>query len=392
MICHWLLSYNHFLCYYEKGNTMTNNGIIKNIQIKGFKSIKDIDLPLEPLNIIIGSNGVGKTNFISAFKFLNQIANKNLQNYIATSGGADSFLHFGSKNTNELSICLDFDVNAYSVNLINANADTLLIKNEIGYFRADKINFLGGNKKQIITDQISQESNLPKCGTKTIQQHISRFLNSYRVYHFHDTSTTAKVKKTTNSSDNVQLHTDAGNLASMLYFFKSEFPYEYNNIVDTIRLVAPYFKDFVLIPDVNGNILPRWAHKNFEKVFTFDDLSDGTLRFICLATLLLQPSKFLPDTILIDEPELGLHPHAISVLAGLMKSISKKKKQIIASSQSVTLINQFKAQDILIADIKENATNIRRLEEEEVKEWLEDYQLGTIWEKNIIGGTPGDFL
>lgn len=371
---------------------MTNNGIIKNIQIKGFKSIKNIDLPLEPLNIIIGSNGVGKTNFISAFKFLNQIANKNLQNYIATSGGADSFLYFGSKNTNELSICLDFDVNAYYVNLINANADSLLIKNEIGYFRADKINFSGGTKQLIITDKISQESNLPKCGTKTIQQHISRFLNSYRVYHFHDTSTTAKVKKTTNSSDNVQLHSDAGNLASMLYFFKNEFPYEYNNIVDTIRLVAPYFKDFVLIPDVNGNILPRWEHKNYEKVFTFDDLSDGTLRFICLTTLLLQPSIFLPDTILIDEPELGLHPHAISVLAGLMKSISKKNKQIIASSQSVTLINQFKAKDILIADIKENATNIRRLKEEEVKEWLEDYQLGTIWEKNIIGGTPGDFL
>ena len=371
---------------------MSNNGIIKNIKIKGFKSIENIDLPLEPLNIIIGSNGVGKTNFINAFKFLNQIVNKNLQNYITLSGGADIFLYFGSKHTDKIEIILDFDVNAYSISLIPAQNDSLLISEEKGLFRPDKIDYLGNEKTKYITNKISTESNLPNKGNMTIEEHISTFLNGYRVYHFHDTSKTAKVKKTTNITDNVQLQTDAANLASMLYLFQKEHEFEYYNIVDTVRLVAPYFKDFILIPDLNGNILPRWKHKNYEKVFTFDDLSDGTLRFICLATLLLQPSKFLPDTILIDEPELGLHPHAISVLAGLMKSISKKNKQIIASSQSVTLINQFKAKDILIADIKENATNIRRLEEEEVKEWLEDYQLGTIWEKNIIGGTPGDFL
>jgi len=125
-------------------------------------------------------------------------------------------------------------------------------------------------------------------------------------------------------------------------------------------------------------------------VFSFDDLSDGTLRFICLSTLLLQPLDFLPDTILIDEPELGLHPHAISVLAGIMKSVSKQDKQIIASSQSVTLINEFKAEDILVSDLKNNETHIRRLSQEEIQDWLDDYQIGTIWEKNIIGGTPGE--
>ena len=371
---------------------MSNSGVIKNIKIEGFKSIKNIDLNLEPLNIVIGPNGVGKSNFISTFKFLNQIANKNLQNYVASSGGAESFLHFGSKKTDKIFIHIDFGVNAYEVSLINVNPDSLLLESETGYFRAGEIRFLGGNKILNITNKFSKESNLPQSGMNTIQQYISRFLTTCKVYHFHDTSKTAKVKKTTNIADNIMLQSDAANLASMLHLFKNNYPYEYSNIVSTIKLVAPYFKDFILVPDNNGNILPRWQHKNYEKVFAFDDLSDGTLRFICLATLLLQPQDFLPDTIIIDEPELGLHPHAISVLAGLMKSVSKKNKQIIASSQSVTLINQFKAQDILVADIKENATNIRRLEEEEVKEWLEDYQLGTIWEKNIIGGTPGDFL
>lgn len=373
---------------------MTKNGYIKNIKIKGFKSIKDIDLKLEPLNIIIGSNGVGKTNFIHAFKFLNQIVNKNLQDYVIVSGGADNFLYFGSKNTNSIVIEIDYNVNAYKIELISANDDNLLIKSEKGIFRASEIDYNGGDKVTTITGSLSKESNLPKSGTSSIKRHIAKYLESYRIYHFHDTSRTAKVKKISNIDDNLILQTDAANLASMLYRFKNndKYEYNYNKIVETIQLVAPYFKDFVLVPDENGNILPRWQHKDYEKIFTFNDLSDGTLRFICLATLLLQPLEYIPDTILIDEPELGLHPHAISVLAGMMRSLSKKGKQIIASSQSVTLINEFSAQDILVADIKNNSTLIRRLEDKEVVNWLEEYQLGEIWEKNIIGGTPGDFF
>lgn len=370
---------------------MNQDGVIKRIKIEGFKSINELDLELKPLNIIIGSNGVGKTNFIKAFKFLNQIVNKNLQDYVFSEGGADGFLHFGSKVTNEIKIFIDFDVNSYEINIVPITADSLAISKELGGFVADKIGYNGGNQKVYITDKYSNESNLPSSDKWSIPGHITKFLKGYKIYHFHDTSKNAKVKKTNRLNDNISLNTDASNLASMLYEFKSFHEYNYNKIVETVRLIAPYFKDFVLVPDENKGLLPRWQHKEHETVFTFDDLSDGTLRFICLATLLLQPLKYLPDTILIDEPELGLHPHAISVLAGIMKSVSKQGKQIIASSQSVTLINEFNAEDILVSDLKNNETNIRRLTHEEVKDWLEDYKIGTIWEKNIIGGTPNDF-
>jgi len=370
---------------------MNQKGVIKRIKIEGFKSINKLDLELKPLNIIIGSNGVGKTNFINAFKFLNQIVNKNLQNYVFGEGGADCFLHFGSKITKEIKFFIDFNVNSYEINLAPITGDSLAISKEVGGFIADKIGYNGGPQNVLITNKYSNESNLPSSEKWSIAGHITKFLKGYKIYHFHDTSKDAKVKKTNRLNDNISLNTDASNLASMLYQFKMFNEYDYNKIVETIRLIAPYFKDFVLMPDENKGILPRWQHKEHETVFSFDDLSDGTLRFICLSTLLLQPLKVLPDTIIIDEPELGLHPHAISVLAGIMKSVSKQGKQIIASSQSVTLINEFKAEDILVSDLKNNETHIRRLEEQEIEAWLEDYKIGTIWEKNIIGGTPNDF-
>lgn len=372
---------------------MKQNGKIKRIRMEGYKSIKQIDLELKPLNIIIGSNGVGKTNFISAFKFLNQIVHKNLQDYVYSSGGANKFLHFGSKITEKLSFFIDFDVNSYEIVLNSVASDRLAIKTEMGKFNANAINTICKSSQALITSKLSDESNLPniKKNPMSIPQHITRFLEGYKIYHFHDTSKDAKVKKMNVVNDNLSLNTDASNLASMLYLFKEKHEHNYAKIIDAIRIIAPYFKDFILKPDENGNLLPRWQHKEHETVFSFDDLSDGTLRFICLSTLLLQPLDFLPDTILIDEPELGLHPHAISVLAGIMKSVAKQGKQIIASSQSVTLINEFNAEDILVSDLKNNETHIRRLSQEEIKDWLDDYQIGTIWEKNIIGGTPGDF-
>lgn len=364
--------------------------IINSIKIKGFKSIKSLDLKLNPLNILIGPNGAGKTNFISAFKFLNQLVNKNLQHYIIESGGAENFLYFGSKTTTKILFNLNFGVNTYNLELKLAIPNTLSIE-ETGSFDGDKAGYQGGKKLTKIASPDGLETGLPAPGVMTINENIARHLDGLTIYHFHDTSNTANLKSTSGLNDNISLHSDAGNLASMLYKFKQFEYYNYTKIVDSIRLVAPFFQDFILEPDENRNILPRWKHKGSEKAWDFYSLSDGTLRFICLATLLQQPLDFIPPTILIDEPELGLHPDAIKILAELMKSVTKQGKQIIASTQSVTLINEFLAEDILVADRNDNQTIIRRLTEGEIKDWIDEYSLGTIWEKNIIGGTPDDF-
>jgi predicted ATPase len=163
----------------------------------------------------------------------------------------------------------------------------------------------------------------------------------------------------------------------------------YRNIVETIRLVAPFFDDFVLRPSpLNPDkIRLEWREKGSDAYFNAHALSDGTLRFISLATLLLQPPDQLPTTILLDEPELGLHPYAINVLGGLLRSTALDT-QIIVSTQSVTLVNQFDPEDLVIVERENGASIFRRPDETEIEGWLEGYSLGELWEKNVLGGRP----
>ena len=161
----------------------------------------------------------------------------------------------------------------------------------------------------------------------------------------------------------------------------------YKEIVDAVQIVAPFFQDFILEPEGNSLLL-RWRHRGTDSYFDVTDFSDGTLRFIALATLFLMPLYMIPDTILIDEPELGLHPLALKILAEMMQAVARQGKQVIATTQSVTLINQFQPEDIIVADRKDNQSVFRRLDKEEIKDWLDEYALGEIWEKDIIGGTP----
>jgi predicted ATPase len=212
-------------------------------------------------------------------------------------------------------------------------------------------------------------------------------LLGWKIYHFHDTSASARVKKTCDLHDNRYLRGDASNLAGFLYYLKQTHERHYNRIVITVRQVAPFFGDFLLrpFPENEGKIRLEWWQKDSDYPFLADQLSDGTLRFICLATVLLQPE--LPSTILIDEPELGLHPYALGVLAGLLKSAARQS-QVIVSTQSVTLMEQFDLEDLLVVELNGAATTIERRSVERFVEWLDEYSLGELWEKNVLGGRP----
>lgn len=356
------------------------------IEIQGFKSIRELDLELRPLNILIGANGAGKSNFISVFKFLNEIVEQNLQFYLAKSGGADTFLHFGQKVTKEISLQLYLGAYyGYSARLTPASGDILIFSNEECWYpnavRQPSSVLLGRGHSE---SQLNKRLYDPTVG---LPDAVIETLKSLNVYHFHDTSESAKVKLTGNIDDNAFLRSDAANLAAFLYRLQQTRPDYYGRIADTIRLVAPFFDDFVLRPNLlnpNTTFL-RWREKGSDSEFHADMLSDGTLRFICLATLLLQPE--LPSTILIDEPELGLHPYAITLLAGLLHSASTQT-QVIVSTQSVPLIDQFSPEDIIVVNRIGSHSSFRRLSTPEINDWLEDYSLGELWEKNVIGGRP----
>jgi len=353
---------------------MSEFGRLKIIKIKGYKSIKSIDLRLNSLNILIGSNGVGKSNFINFFKFIKKITDQDLPIYTAEQGGANKLFYFGKKVTNEISFSLVFTPNGYRATLISDIHDRLIFKiEEISY----------QNKIKLLENTGEVNSKLSIQTTSSIVNYIK----NWKIYHFHDTSITAKVKQTCNINDNHILASDGENLSAFLYSIQQYHPKSYQQIIQTITRVAPFFQDFILKPENNNNdtIKLKWKHKGTDEYFDAHDLSDGTLRFICLTSLLLQPN--LPTIILLDEPELGLHPFALNLLASIFRKISNKT-QIICSTQSVTFVDNFDIEDIVVVDSINNQTVLKRLNNEEYKDWLEDYSLGEIWQKNLIGGMP----
>jgi predicted ATPase len=131
----------------------------------------------------------------------------------------------------------------------------------------------------------------------------------------------------------------------------------------------------------------EWRQKDSDYPFLASHLSDGTLRFICLATALLQPSP--PATMVFDEPELGLHPFALTLLANLFEVAARRtSQQVIVSTQSAPLVNEFEPEDVIVVERAEGESVFRRLDSAKLSGWLEDYTLGELWQKNVFGGGP----
>ncbi|MEE3716933.1 AAA family ATPase [Tumidithrix elongata RA019] len=355
-----------------------NQNQLSRIVIKGFKSIRECDLELKELNILIGANGAGKSNFISFFQMIQQIVARKLQLYTSKQGGPDVLLHFGRKKTRELSAELYFSNISYKFVLEPTQDNRMVFAIENYLFDQKNLGSEGAHFEIRIEDLI-----------KMADPTMPLPMKGWRIYHFHDTGESSLVKQRQAINDNIYLRSDAQNLAAYLFLLKEQHQTHYQRIVKTIQLVAPFFGDFCLRPQPNSpdQIELEWFEKGEDKPFKAYQLSDGTLRFICLATVLMQPENLQPDLILIDEPELGLHPYAINVLASLLRATSKSK-QIIVSTQSVALLNEFSAKDVIVADRNEGCTYLHRLNEDELESWLEEYSLGELWQKNILGGRP----
>ncbi|MDC8014120.1 AAA family ATPase [Tahibacter soli] len=356
---------------------------LNRIVLKGFRSIREMDIELKPINLLIGANGAGKSNFLSFFKFARELQRKSLQFYVQTNGGADKFLFFGRKRTPTMECRIEFSNGQYATNLSAGAGNRLYFSNE-HWCVFDDAPKLDGLELSGLPG--GMESSLPAVYSTDSGHEISAQIDSWRVYHFHDTSPEAKVKLPGGIDQTDSLRADASNLAAFLRSIRTS--NAYSLIVRTIQRVAPYFVDFVLEPQRENEkyINLRWTHAGSDDIFDAADFSDGTLRFICLTTLLLQPDP--PKVVVLDEPELGLHPFALTILAGIMRSISIRT-QIVAATQSVTFANQFAHDDIIVVDRVDEASTMRRLTRADVEPWLgQDYGIGDLWEKNIIGGTP----
>jgi predicted ATPase len=362
------------------------NTHLQHIQIRGFKSIKQLDLEMKSINILIGANGAGKSNFISIFTFLRNLSEGKLQTYAERNGFANAFFHFGAKETKKITLEIDIGNNGYHVDFIHGEANDALV------FDNEYCTFIGSHKQFKIKGKLGESGLRPDAlaDSAAVKEYTQEYLQKCRVYHFHDTSATAGFKQAQKLNASTTLQSDASNLAPFLTFLKKLNRPSYEEIVAAVRTVAPFFHDFYLEPQGekgDESILLRWTHRDHDAPFSANQLSDGTARFMCMATLFLQPFSSKPSTIVLDEPELGLHPAALDVLAEIIKSVSKKT-QVICSTQSVAFANQFSPEDFIVVDQKNGSSAFKRLEKSSLEHWLEDYGMGDIWTKNLVGGRP----
>jgi len=358
------------------------NTKLQKVTIKGYKSIafdKPVTLKLNDVSILLGANGAGKSNIISFFRMLSYMMSKSFGKYVEMSGTSNALLHYGAKKTREMSGEIKF-----SDSLSNATPDRLIITEErIVWHRKGKEKPYEVTLEPVFKESALAESDNPVAKT------IFQMLSYCKVYQFHDSSAEGPLRQVCPVETTNYLQSHGNNLPSFLLFLRDNYINSYNRIVDYVRDVVPQFQDFYLETN-NKFISLRWMDNSATDYrFNAYQFSDGSIRFIALATLLLQPPQTMPNVIILDEPELGLHPYAITQLAEMIKDASIHA-QIIIATQSKDLVDHFDIDNISVIEMdkKTLSTTVTHLSDEEYHLWLQKYTVRELWDTNIIGGRP----
>lgn len=365
---------------------------LKKVTISGFKSIslnRPLTIELGNINVLLGANGSGKSNIISFFKMLNFMMSGSFQLFVEKAGTNQVFLNYGSKHTSVIKGKMCFEDNThfdnYTFQLTHATPDRLIISSEEIFWGEKKRN----HPQTIALASDFKESALINSEDRTVKV-IRRILTNCKVYQFHDSSAESPIRQSSRIEFSDYLQSEGNNLASFLYSLKKNYPANYQRIVSYIRQIVPQFNDFYIEPNEKGYVMLKWTDISpNDYIMLPEQFSDGTIRFIALATLLLQPPKTMPNVIIIDEPELGLHPFAVAQLAEMIKEAAIHT-QIIIATQSPGLVDEFNANQITIIerDGESESTVAHKLNEEELADWLENYSLSELWDKNVLGGRP----
>lgn len=365
-------------------------GRIKSVSIEGFRSLAKIDnLELPQLTVLIGANGAGKSNLIRFFEMLGwMLRGPRFQGFIAHHGGGDDQLFFGARVTDRINAQIRIEtqvgINDYRLGLVYSGAgDTLVIEDEAYRYsdtrrpgEAPWIKLPGPTREPVI---------LEYAATNKTAKIMVDLLQRCTTYQFHDTSSKAAIKQRQDCDDSAALRSDGANLAPVLFRLKQVEPKRYAMIIRQINRVLPVFADFEFQP-VAGKILLAWRSNQNEKIFGPHLTSDGSLRLFCLITLLNLPPGMLPDVMLFDEPELGLHPHAIELVAAMFKRVALTR-QVFIATQSPYMVNCFELENLIVASAKDGATQLKKMPREEYQAWLDgEYMLSDIWLKDGIRG------
>ncbi|HSQ43005.1 MAG TPA: AAA family ATPase [Fibrobacteraceae bacterium] len=388
----------------------TTNPRLTELHIEGFKSIQNQTIPLSPLTVLIGANGAGKSNLIQFFGMLSEMVNGRLQKWVAQKAGADQILYFGTKETPVIQskVTIGFPQlkppfqYGYSFVLAANDANSL-------YYQTEKVHWEGGPFRLSFDPDLkndggmesklhawpSTEGTIPvqnETHIKKLAKDVRKMLQECQAFQFHDTSVESRLRKPSAERLDRSLAANGSNLPTWLYRLQQTHPQQFDFIQKNIAQVFPDFGGFELSPDpVTGMVSLLWYHKQSRDLFAAHQLSDGTLRFIALCALLLQPTELMPDIVLIDEPELGLHPAALQLVAAMARSVVKQGKQIIMTTQSSTFLSCFAPENVVVVERKDGASIFKPALNLGISldDWLKEYEsLGTLWEMNLLGGRP----
>jgi predicted ATPase len=358
------------------------------LDLHGFKSIKSLsNFEIGDMTVLIGPNGAGKSNLLGFFRLLQRMATPpgDLQLEIARLGGGNTLLHHGSRRTAGVDAAVVIEGASrirYSVRLLHVPEDTLVTYGETVVLNPDGndpiLLYRGGGRESVLAN---------RAQSNPFVHELRHTIQRIGLYHFQDTSPAARIRQRWRAADALELKDDAGNLAPFLLRLRRERPQHYDRIVANLRLTLAHFADFVLEPADNETLLLLWREAGSDLVFGPSQASDGTLRLMALVTLLLQPANWLPPLLIVDEPELGLHPSAIHLVAGLLKAVSQHV-QVIVATQSTALLDHFDPAEVVVVDRDDEGSHFRRLDSVRLQDWLAEYSMGELWEKNVLGGNP----
>lgn len=372
---------------------------LKSIRISGFRSLANVELSdLGGASVLIGANGSGKSNFVRFFEMLSwMFRSRRLGEFVERYGGADDQLYRGSRTTPAMQAEISLETkrgrNDYRFTLAHAHPDRLMFTREAFRFSSKErrseapwthLPGDGYREAQIVE---AAQSPQPQDINRKAARTITHLLRNCAAYQFHDTSDSSSFKMRWDSEDNDTLRSNGGNLAPVLYRLEQEDHHRFELICRHITRVLPVFDRFT-IESSYGKVQLRWKAKGSAKTFGAHLTSDGSLRFFALVTLLNLPRKMLPDIILLDEPELGLHPTAIALIGNMIKALAVDV-QVIVATQSPLLVDVFDLEEIVVLEAKDGCTSFRRLATDDYRHWLEEgFAPGELWQKNLIGGRP----
>ena len=373
---------------------------IESIKIKGFRSLAEVELnDLPDAAVLIGPNGAGKSNLLLFLEMLQQMLRyRRLTEFVARRGGANDQLFMGSAMTSALRAEIQLKTAqgsyCYECTLTFAHPEHLFVNNEkFTYHRVEYTNSMArdisnwGLESGLlpITPKEEKDSEAQVFIHDSVID-VRNLLGGFAFHHFHNTDFNSNIKKSWDVSDNTRLRADGGNLAAVLYRLEQEDPKRYDYICYQIRRVLPNFDRFD-IEESYGKVLLRWKASGSGKTMGAHLTSDGSLRYLCLVTLLNLPEEMLPSVILLDEPELGLHPSVISLIGAMIRVMSRHR-QVMVATQSPLLVDSFGLDQIFVMNLKDGQTKVSRPNEEELRHWLEEYSTGELWQKNVLGGRP----